>query len=86
MSDTQQAAIGIKSDAPTLRLTEAAVDRARRVTGRTNLDDVAEELGMTRLTFYRWRTGWNPKLADVLELSERLGWPVNRIFERMPDA
>lgn len=86
MSDTQQAPASIRSDAPPLRMTEAAIARARKVTGRDKLDDIAEALGMTRLEFWRWRTGWDPRVSRALDLSDRLGWPINRIFERTPDV
>lgn len=84
MADTQTGPDSISTDARPLRLTPAAVRRARRVTGRHHFDDVAESLGMTRLTFYRLRRGANPRLALALSLSNQLGLPIPRLFEPVP--
>jgi hypothetical protein len=88
MADTQLAPSGIKTDTPTprLRLTEEAVAHASRVTGRSRYDEIGDALGLPRMTFWRLRTGTDPRLSLALSLSEQLGWPVARVFERCPHA
>jgi hypothetical protein len=84
MADTQTGPESISADARTLRLTPAAVRRARRVTGRHHFDDIAEMLGLPRITFYRLRYGTDPRLSLALSLSTQLGLPVSRLFEPVP--
>lgn len=84
MSDTRGGATGVAQDTPaSWYLTREAVERAkRRLNARTN-DDVAARLGLDRRTFYRLLEGTHDiRLSKAMDIAQRLGWPLTRIFER----
>lgn len=88
MPDTQVATIGIQEDTEhRLRLTDAAIERAKRQLNIDGTDAVGEALGFSRMTFYRLRTGqYDIRLSRATAVAERIGWPINRVFERVTGA
>lgn len=85
MSDAILDADSIQEDAkPRFKMTDYAVKRGLRRYRVDSVDDLAGELGYKRLAFYRIRTGKCPtRLSDAFRLSEKLGLPITRIFERV---
>lgn len=79
--------MSIETDATLrLKLTDAAVDRGKRVFGVDTLDDLADKLGFARMTFWRLRVGeYDIRLSKAMSVSDQLGWPITRVFERVVD-
>lgn len=84
MPDTATA-VGITEDAePRLKLTDAAVERAKRKLGVDTIDEVRLRFGFSRQTFWRLRRGeYDIRLSEATSIAERINWPIDRAFERV---
>lgn len=72
---------------PYPRLTPAAVERAKTVTGISDIDALGRELGFSRMTFWRARHGlYDIRLGHALRIARKIGWPLHRVFEDATDA
>lgn len=78
-------AVGITSDAePRLKLTNAAIERAKRKLGVDTIDQLADRLGFSRQTFWRLRKGeYDIRLSEATAIAEQIDWPITRAFERV---
>jgi hypothetical protein len=69
------------------RLSPAAIKRAKSLLGTRNLGRLADELGFSRMNFWRVRHGlFDIRYSHALRVAERLGWPVECVFEDGNDA
>jgi hypothetical protein len=89
--DTEIAPQGITSDTatgPYMRLTPAAVERAKTKLGVDSVDDLWQELGFSsRMTFWRARRGlYDIRLSHALSVASLIGWPLSRVFKGPADA
>ncbi len=88
MSDTLAAAPGVTTDpTPQYRLTDEAVERARRVFGLRRKEDIAARLGISRRSFFRLLDGTYPiSLGQAANFADQIGWPIGRAFKPCDDA
>lgn len=87
MPDTMTAIEDVTEDTSVpLRLTAAAVGRAKRRFHARNYDEVAAHLKLSRSHFYRLLAGTHDiRLSRAADIADRLDWPLSRVFER-PEA
>lgn len=74
---------GISNDAELrLRITPAAINRARRRLHVHTIDELGERLGFSRQTFWRLRHGKHDiRLSKATAVAQQIGWPIDRVFE-----
>ncbi|MFI1194014.1 hypothetical protein ACH4T9_12265 [Micromonospora sp. NPDC020750] len=86
MADTQTAAPSIIRDARVrYQLTPAAVEEAKRRLNTDNIATLGAQLGYTRQTFWRLRTGKRgAPLSEALVLAERIGLAFDKAFKQAP--
>jgi DNA-binding XRE family transcriptional regulator len=82
MPDTPAIGAGINIDAHRVRITPAAVERAKTRLGVGQIDDLAERLGFSRQTFWRLRRGeYDIRMSEARATAALVGWPIERVFE-----
>jgi hypothetical protein len=85
MPDTHTTPGSISLDAPRVRITQAAVDRAMRRLGARTIDGLAKRLGFSRQTFWRLRRGdYDIRWSEIQTTAHAIGWPARRVFEAVP--
>lgn len=81
MPDTQTGQ-DISPDTPYPRITLAALERAMARSGCHQVEDLAEQLGFKRQTFWRARRGqYNIRLIEAMRIARAAGWRIERCFE-----
>jgi DNA-binding IclR family transcriptional regulator len=84
VTDTAEIAVGHATDTPGVKMTAAAVARAKRQCGVTSIDDLAEALGIPRPSMYRLLKGTNDiHYSRAVAIAEKLDWPLTRVFEQV---
>lgn len=85
MLDTQARPEGIVGDTatgPYPRLSPAAIERAKTVTGISDIDSLGTELGFSRMNFWRARCGKHDiRYSHAKRIADQLGMPLDKVFE-----
>lgn len=84
MLDTQTRPEGLVDDTangPYPRLTPTAVERAKTLLGITEIGELAEALGFSRMNFWRVRRGlYDIRYSHARRVADQLNMPLDQVF------
>ncbi|TDC25947.1 hypothetical protein E1211_30545 [Micromonospora sp. 15K316] len=85
MADTQTSSRDISTDAPPRwRLTDAGVNRLKKVTGINSTDALGARFGFPKMTWWRLRNGhYDIRMSEARHLADTARWSLDRMFERV---